>query len=137
MLFTGKKDDGLLKFMAEKTSRSADDEEGQATAALEARYQAIEQMKRCATEPQACFRKAIVRYFGEELSGEDRSIATRIVAWLFERRTKRQVASHCCDYCDRVGAGNVVEWASRVWAPRPARRSLLARFIDWSGPKRR
>ena len=137
VLFTGKKDDGLLKFMAEKTSRSADDEEGQATAALEARYQAIEQMKRCATETQACFRKAIVRYFGEELSGADRSIATRIVAWLFERRTKRQVARHCCDFCDRVGAGNVVEWAARVWTPQPRRWSVLAWFGDRRGPMRR
>ena len=136
VLFTGRKDDGLLKFMAEKTSRAADAEDGQATAALVARYQAIEQMKRRATDREVCFRKAIVRYFGEEVTGEDRSIATRIVAWLFERRIRQRVASYCCDRCDGVGAGNVVEWAARVWAPRPARGSVLAWLGDRSGPMR-
>ena len=76
VLFTEKKDDGLLKFMAEKTSRSAEGDADQATSALEARFQAIEQMKRRATDRQACFRKAIVRYFGEELSGEASCNAT-------------------------------------------------------------
>ena len=76
VLFTGRKDDGLLKFMAEKTSRTADGDDDQATSTLEARYQAIEQMKRRATDRQACFRKAIVRYFGEELSGEASCNAT-------------------------------------------------------------
>ena len=126
MLFTGRKDDGLLKFMAERTSRSDRDDCGQATAALEARYEAIEQMKRRATDRQVCFRKAIVRYVGEEVSSDGRTMATRIVAWRFERRTKQQVASHCCDRCDRVGAGNVVEWTARVWTPWLARGLQLA-----------
>lgn len=83
-------------------------------------------MKRRATDRQACFRKAIVRYVGEEVSSDGRTMATRIVAWRFERRTKQQVASHCCDRCDKVGAGNVVEWTARVWTPWPARGLQLA-----------
>lgn len=137
ILFTGQKDEGLLKFMAEKTSQSTDDEDGSATTALEGRYHAIAQMKRSATDRQACFRNAIVRHFGEEVSSEDSTIATGIVAWLFERRTKQQVASHCCDRCDGVRVGNVVEWASHAWEPRPARWSLQSWFSERSGPKRR
>lgn len=58
VVFTRRNDDGLPRFMAEKTSRFARDEDGQATAALEALYPAIEQMKQRASDRSGCFRKA-------------------------------------------------------------------------------
>jgi len=115
VLFTGPRDDGLLKFMAEKTARAAPVPDPEA---LAAKYRAIDVMQAMACARGRCFRKDIVGYFGEPLSAANRTVAERIVAWIFERGSRRKASTSCCDACDGVNDRTVVAWASRVWTGR-------------------
>src|SRR5690606_20047483 len=112
VLFTGPKDAGLLRFMAEKTLQASGTQEPDA---LHEKYRAIETMRRQALGDGNCFRAAIVSYFGETPPTASRTLAERIVAWLFERGSTSQASEHCCDACDRVTVRNVSDWASQVW----------------------
>jgi RecQ family ATP-dependent DNA helicase len=116
VLFTGVKDEGLLKFMAEKTSALADIDAASKRETLAAKYRAIDEMHHVATARAACFRNAIVQYFGEVPSPHRRSIAVRIVDWLFSRSITSRRTPRCCDRCDQVGVDNVTEWAAQVFA---------------------
>ncbi len=113
ILFTGPKDEGLLRYMAERASRSVADPE-QARIALEFRNGAITAMRLRALVTTSCFRTLIVEYFGGARSVSRRSWAVRIVRWIFstKRRTKR--TEHCCDYCDGVTPRNVLRWTSAI-----------------------
>jgi ATP-dependent DNA helicase RecQ len=115
ILFTGPKDEGLLRYMAEKTSRAAGD---QGEDVLAEKYHVIQRMRALAVNPLGCVRAAIVRYFGETSSTGSRSLAERIISWIFERGGRVRSREACCDVCDGVTQRNVVEWAGRVWKPR-------------------
>lgn len=116
VLFTGPKDEGLLQFMARKTVQSAESRE---TDALAEKFRTIAMMRKRALGTGTCFRRAIVRYFGEATSDGSRTLAERIIGWLFQRSSATTRATHyCCDSCDGVTAENITEWASGIWAER-------------------
>src|SRR5439155_9318218 len=79
VLFTGAQDEGLLRFMAEKTVRSADVDAASKAGVLAGKLCAIEEMRKAATSRDTCFRRAIIEYFGDVLSPQRRSLAVRIV----------------------------------------------------------
>jgi len=116
VLFTGVKDEGLLRFMAKKTVEQANTDPTTKQETLDAKYRAIDEMRGVATARDACFRNAIVQYFGEVPSRHRRSFAVRIVDWLFSRSITIRRTPLCCDRCDQVGVGNVTEWAAQVFA---------------------
>jgi len=116
VMFTGVKDEGLLRFMAEKTVELANTDPATKKETLDAKYRAIDEMSRVATARDACFRNAIVQYFGEVPSPHRRSFAVRIVDWLFSRSITIRRTPLCCDRCDQVGVDNVTEWAAQVFA---------------------
>lgn len=116
VLFTGPKDEGLLRFMAKKTVEQANTDSATKQETLDAKYRAIDAMRGIATARDACFREAIVQYFGEVPSRGGRSLAVRIVDWLFSRSNTIRRTPLCCDKCDQVGVHNVTGWAARVFA---------------------
>ena len=116
VLFTGVKDEGLLRFMAKKTVEQGNTNPATKQETLDAKYRAIDEMRGVATARDACFRKAIVQYFGEVPSPHGRSFAVRIVDWLFSRSITIRRTPLCCDRCDQVGVDNVTEWAAQVFA---------------------
>jgi superfamily II DNA helicase RecQ len=116
VVFTGVKDEGLLRFMAEKTVELANTDPASKEEILDAKYQAIGAMRRMATSRNACFRNVIVRYFEEAPSRHRKPLAARIVEWLFSRSVTLGRTRFCCDRCDQVDVDNVVEWAARVFA---------------------
>ncbi len=116
VMFTGVQDEGLLRFMAKKTVELANIDPATREETLDAKYRAIDEMRRLATARGACFRKAIVQYFGEAPSPHGRSSAVRIVDWLFSRSSTIRPTPFCCDRCDQVGVDNVTEWAAQVFA---------------------
>jgi ATP-dependent DNA helicase RecQ len=121
VLFTGVRDDRLLRFMAEKTSEMAGGDGASRTAALEAKLEAIQQMRRVATSRGVCMRSNILNYFGEILSRRHRSIAVRMAEWLLSRSVRLQRTQFCCDYCDGVNVDHddaVIDWAVRVFAQK-------------------
>jgi len=137
VLFTGAKDIGLLRFMADRTvDNSKLDPEARALA-RQAKYRAIAEMQKRATARGVCFREAIVRYFGEERSRARKSLAVRIVEALFSHSSHIKEAKGCCDKCDQVRIGNVIEWAARIWkSARPPARSVSPRTAAPRDPRR-
>jgi RecQ family ATP-dependent DNA helicase len=116
VMFASVKDQGLLRFMAKKTVELASTDPATQKEGLDAKYRAIDEMSRIATTRDACFRNAIVQYFGEVPSPHRRSLAVRIVDWLFSRSITIRRTPLCCDRCDQVGVDNVTEWAAQVFA---------------------
>jgi len=117
VLFTGAKDEGLLRFMAEKTVESADVDAASKAVVLAGKLCAIEEMRKAATSRDTCFRRAIIEYFEEVLSPERRSLAVRIVDLLFSRSVRIRRTRLCCDRCDGVRVDGVLAWAAQVFAP--------------------
>ena len=133
ILFTGARDATLLTFMADRTvENSGLDPEGMAVA-RQAKYEGIAQMQQRATARNACFRASIVRYFGEEHSPRQRTLAVRIVEWLFSRSNGIVRAHGCCDHCDQVRVDNVVGWADRLWSSELRSRSMFLRLAGTTG----
>lgn len=116
VLFTGDKDEGLLRFMAKKTSDMAGGDVESQAAALEAKLGAIEDMRRIAISRGSCIRDDIVAYFGGTPATQHRSLAVRLAEWLLSRSTRMRRSRFCCDRCDDVSLSNILDWATRVFA---------------------
>lgn len=116
VVFTDVRDEGLLRFMAEKTVEVANIEAASKKQTVDAKYHAISEIRRMATSRKVCFRHAIVRYFEASSSRNRRPLAVRILDWLFSRSVSHRRTEFCCDRCDHVGAESVVEWAAKVFA---------------------
>ena len=112
VLFTSPNDEGLLRYMAQKTVKNSRQND---PAVLTEKYRSIAVMHRHATRSRKCFRKAIVDYFGDARSATTQSLSRRIIAWLFEEKTTVSGSQYCCDSCDGVDARNVRRWALYVW----------------------
>ena len=121
VVFTGAKDTGLLTFMADLTVEKSDLDPAGKAVALQAKYEGITQMQQRAAARNVCFRAAIVQYFGEEHSQRRKTLAVRIVEWLFSRSNHIVRAHGCCDKCDQVRVDNVVRWAARLWGSAAAK----------------
>lgn len=117
ILFTGPKDGGLLRYMAERTSRLVADPARSLEARL-ARNGAIDVMRRCALTRRSCFRALIVNYFGGARFVSRRGWAVRIVQWIFSMKRRTKEIEHCCDRCDGVTPMNVAGWATTVLGRR-------------------
>ena len=116
VVFTGAKDDGLLRFMAEKTIELANIDPATKQETLDAKYRAIDEMRQLATARGTCFRNSIVQYFGEVTSPRGRSFAVRIVDWVFSQSAAIRRTPLCCDRCDQIDVNNVTKWAAQVFA---------------------
>lgn len=135
VLLTDEKSDGpavkLLDFMAGLTV------EGANTSAVE-RGELLEQKRRLSRQMQnfafgrTCFRDALLSYFGEARAAPRRSLALRIVDWVFAKRRARVEAGICCDIGhSRRGSPTdqtrFVGEALGVTLPDPAKAISLAR----------
>jgi RecQ family ATP-dependent DNA helicase len=115
IMFSGARDEGLLRYMAEQTIRSVADPE-RARVALEARTAAITELRRLVLARRSCFRALIVEYFEGAWVVPRRSWAIRILQWIFSTTRRTEETEYCCDHCDGVTARNVVRWTASVLA---------------------
>ena len=115
VVFTSEKDEGLLRFMAQKTVAQSSIDPASKQETLDAKYHAIGETRLMVTSREACFRHAIVRYFEGSTSPHRRPLAVRIVDWLFSRSVTPRRTRFCCDRCDQVGVDNVSQWAAQVF----------------------
>jgi len=67
-VFTGQNDEGLLQFMAEKTSEMVVGDTMARELALKEKLESIQAMRSIATSTGTCVRESIVSYFGEIFS---------------------------------------------------------------------
>ncbi|MDJ0391636.1 RecQ family ATP-dependent DNA helicase [Roseomonas sp. E05] len=106
VLLTDEKPEGpavrLLDFMAGLTVK-------QANVCADEGRQLLAQKRRLSRQMQefafgrACFRDALLGYFGEARAAPRRPLALRIVDWVFARRQARVEAGVCCDACHARG----------------------------------
>jgi len=115
VLFTSARDTGLLEFMAQKTVDSAKLEGNEKESVLTAKVSGIREMHDLAAREAKCFRKGILAHFREDKPPPRRSLALRIVQWLFSGSEKQPRSNYCCDCCDGVGSLNYIEWAQSVF----------------------
>jgi len=123
VLLTNAKDARLLEYMVDLTVENADLDAAAAAMARHAKYESIQQMKRRANARDLCFRSEIIRYFGKDQTPRRKSLAVRIVEWLFSRASRLARASGCCDKCDHVRVDNLLDWAARIWGSGARRQS--------------
>jgi len=116
-LFTNDmRDTGLLEFMAKLPVDGAELDDEQRAAVLKGKLSQIQDMHDLAVRRNQCFRQRIVRYFQEEKPAPRRSLALRIVQWLFSSKQDRPTKSkRCCDKCDGVTLSNYKDWVRSVF----------------------
>lgn len=116
VLFTNdNRDTGLLEFMAKLTVDGAELNSDQKASALKGKFAQIQDMHALAVQRNLCFRRGIVRYFQEEKPPSRRSLALRIVEWLFSQRPNTTRSKHCCDKCEGVTPANCIQWVDSVY----------------------
>ncbi len=116
VLLTNESEDlNLPRFMAELTVRQAELDDHQKKAVLDGKYLQIQDMHNLAGRTDSCFRRDIVRYFQEEKAAPRRSLALRIVQWLFSTKEKPARSKVCCDRCDGVTLVNYMDWVAAVF----------------------
>ena len=129
ILFTDRRDEKLLRFMAERSVAASKVTPEGKDQALRAKYHAINQMHTHAVSRSGCFRQAIIRYFGEEPPVERRAFSLRLAEWLFSTSSRVTAARRCCDVCDGVRTDNVIAWATDVlFEGEPDPRRPFARW---------
>lgn len=103
LLFTsGKRDIGLLKYMADKSAEEAQakgwrsPEEVQAT--LSGRVRRIQEMQ-ALSEASRCFRSALLEVLEGPRRRQRRSLARWLLDLVFSKRVRIEQAGACCDYC--------------------------------------
>lgn len=130
LLFTGDRDEELLRFMAEKTAEKAGADEESRAAVLAVKLMAIRQMHHLATSRGGCVRERIAAYFGDVTVPTRPTVARSIAEWLLSRTTRQRPTPCCCDRCDGVNTGDpgaVRAWAAQVFAP-PQPTGLFSRW---------
>ena len=85
-----------LRFMADLAGK---DQERPDPAARESRMRKIDQVSAMMRE-ESCYRRQLVDYFGGK-QRQRRSLAVRILEWLFSTRSRVKRSVHCCDFCDQ------------------------------------
>ena len=96
----GGRDAARLRFMAEQTVKASLLDDLGKQQMLDQRYRQIEQVS-AMLRMDSCFREAIRNYFGDTSIKPRRSLAERIMNWLFGSPAHRQSYKACCDHCDR------------------------------------
>lgn len=114
VLLCDDKDTGLLKFMASKTVENASADEEEKPLLLAAKVSAIENMRAIASS-RACFRSELIGYFQGSTPKRHRSVAERLVEWIFCSRSTLRHAPVCCEVCSPGMSRNPVEFAKAVF----------------------
>ena len=92
------KDIGLLNFMAERASESAQLGASNQTAALDHKYRQIEAMARLVRQG-GCFRQTLIGYFAGSGKGSRRSFSAWLLEWVFAEPATPGKKVACCDAC--------------------------------------
>lgn len=98
-----------LRFMADLAGK---DQEQPDPAARESRMRKIDQVSAMMRE-ESCYRRQMVDYFGGK-QRQRRSLAVRILEWLFSTRSRVKRTAHCCDFCDREKIGSEVDYTAML-----------------------
>lgn len=98
-----------LRFMADLSGR---DQNAPDPAARANRMRKIDQVS-AMMRHETCYRGQLVSYFGGKARLR-RSLAVRILEWLFSSRSRVKRTSHCCDFCEREQIDSEVTYTGTV-----------------------
>ena len=88
----------LLDFMVSRTSEQLELPKEEQNLIMAQKWRESRQMQEFAFG-KACFRDALLGYFGEARVAKRRPLALRILDWAFASRQRRAQAGICCDVC--------------------------------------
>lgn len=112
------RDISRLRFMAEKTVKSAQVPTFDRQQMLELRYHQIDQVSEL-MRSRSCMRAAISEYFQGPKSTRRPSLSARILDWAFGTKSKTRHFRACCDHCDKaeIGRRGKMGYVSRILIP--------------------
>ncbi len=96
VVFKRKDDIGVHKYMVQKTYKDVADASSKVQ--VSRRFHAIEELDEMIRNEHQCFRRTITNYFDDQ-KPKKRSLAMRIVEWLFSIRKHVKQGAFCCDAC--------------------------------------
>ena len=99
LLYGDRSDRQLLEFMASKAVSAADMTETAAAARRAHKRTQIAAVAKLAQMP-ACFRRELITYFEDPTDGRRRTLAMRLLDWVFSNRASIQRNRICCDSCN-------------------------------------
>lgn len=115
VLLTSNNDESLLNFMAHKTVENLDLDAASKDSIIKNKLSKIHDIYLLATDKRRCFRKEISRYFVGDKPNSSKSLALRIVEWLFSVKRNKTKFNKCCDRCDKVTIDNYIDWTNSVF----------------------
>lgn len=108
VIFKNRGDDGLRRFMAEKSTGEAGQQGKREESALETRLESIRDLDSILLNTRRCFRKQLLQYFEGTAPRPGQSWAMRIIQWLFSEKQRVTRAGLCCDACNPKEIGRLL-----------------------------
>lgn len=108
------KDTGLLEYMARRSVDNVVDAENVRDKILKQKVDDINTVAKLSFTEE-CFRDAIKNMFVQPEVPVKKSLAKRLVEWIFLKREPVRSSAWCCDACDHVSTTNYYDWARRVF----------------------
>ena len=106
-------DTGLLEFMAKHSVANVVDADKVRDELLKKKVDDISSLAElCFSE--ACFRDVIKRLFVPPEVPVQKSLARRLLEWVFLKRERARSSTWCCDACDHISTSNYSDWAKQV-----------------------
>lgn len=107
-------DTGLLEFMAKRSVANVVVADSVRDALLNNKVDDIKSLAELSFT-EACFRDAIKRMFVPPEVPVQKSLARRLLEWVFLRRERVRSSAWCCDACDHVSTSHYRDWARQVF----------------------
>lgn len=125
VLFRSPRDTSLLEFMLDRTLQQAALGDAEKAAVRRAKTLAIEEMHTLAQTKRGCFRQGIRAALGDT-ARQRRTLALRILEWVFADRRTASAVLGCCDACARLATSQGKrEWGLQlIGKMRASRRSM-------------
>jgi superfamily II DNA helicase RecQ len=110
-----KTDTGLLEFMAKHSIANAAVTDDVRDELLKNKISDIAELAELCFRRE-CFRKAIKSRFVTPAATHKKTLARRIIEWVFLKKEPTRKSAWCCDYCDSVSEINYQEWAKMLFS---------------------
>ncbi len=107
-------DTGLLEFMAKHSVDNVAAADSVRDALLKNKIDDINKLAELSFT-EACFRESIKRMFVAPEVPVRKSLARRLLEWVFLKSERVRSSAWCCDACDHVSTSNYRDWAGQVF----------------------
>lgn len=122
VLFRGKDDKRLHKWMLEQNLQSANLSERDTAKVFQDKTAALDEINSAVRQNIGCFRASLLKGFGEEYAS-NKKWALRLLEWTFAERKQSTLNGYCCDGCLKPGTDKA-EWAKAIIKEMPISQAV-------------